>query len=168
MSAEPVGRSMTATAARGWTPWSWEEDVEVAARHDVPVLLSAGPAESQEIACHLSRNSRSPRPWVRIVDCRQPEAAGAVRSLTGTDYGGDCPEILLLQEVWALSHADQSALETQLEEALLHREACPQVRILASSSVPLYEQVVQQAFHERLYYLLNMIHIELPVDAQYA
>jgi len=168
MPAEPLGRLMTAPAAPSWTPWSWEKDVEVAASHNVPVLISAGPAESQEIACQLSRKSRSPRPWVRIVDCREPEAAGAVQSLGGNDHAGYCPEILLLQEVWALSHDDQRVLEARLERALLHPEPCSQVRILASSSVPLFERVCRQEFHERLYYLLNIIHIELPEEAPYA
>ena len=168
MSAVPLGNPITATAAPAWTPSSWEKDVELAASHHVPVLISAGPAESQEIACQLSRKSRSPRPWVRIVDCREPEAAGVVQSLTGKDHAGYCPEIVLLQEVWALSRKDQSALEAQLEQAVLHPEACAEVRILASSSVPLFERVGAQEFGERLYYRLNMIHIELPADAQYA
>lgn len=145
---------------------AWESDIEVAALSGVPVLISAGPIESEGIACRLSRRSPSPHPAMRIVDCRGPEGAAAVRSLTGSHKRRAAPEILLLQEIYALDHAHQALLEQQVEKALLHPEVCSPVRLLASSSVPLFDRVTQQSFRERLYYLLNMIHIELPSESR--
>ena len=161
MSADRVDRRGEATAPPAWPPSAWEWDLEVAATWGVPVLISAGVAASQEIARQLSRR-HSPRLAVRVIDCRGSDAAAAVRSLTPGYHQGRRPEILLFQEVYALSREDQALLEGQLEEILLHPEDCSSVRILASSSVPLFDLVVQQAFQERLYYLLNMMHIQPP------
>ncbi len=164
MSAETIGRQAIVVDPSPALS-AWDADMEVAATRSVPVLISAGPAESQEIASQLSRRSRSPWPVLKVVDCRQADAAGALQAL-GQRTRSDPPEVLLLQEVYALSRADQVILERGLEETLLHAEPSSPVRVLASSSVPLFDRVVRLAFRRRLYYMLNMIHLELPAGVR--
>ena len=140
-------------------------DLRLATTTDLPVLISGPPAASREIACELDRRSRFPVGAVAIVDCREPGALHALRSLTHDDIiPGETPHvrILLLQEVHALEPSDQVLLEKEIEQVRM-RPFCP-LRILASSSAPLFERVVDQLFSERLFYRLNVIHVVVPPD----
>jgi DNA-binding NtrC family response regulator len=133
-------------------------DLRLAAVTDLPVLLSGTPAECQEIARELDRWSGGPRRAVEVVDCR---LAGAVAALTGlvrreAEHQGTQASVLL-QEVHALDLADQALLEKEIEEVRTHPHH--PIRILASSSAPLFERVMDQLFSERLFYRLNMIHV---------
>jgi transcriptional regulator of aromatic amino acid metabolism len=133
-----------------------EEDISLAARVDVPVLISGPAAASQELACELDRRSTSPVGAVEVIDCR---AENALRGLAPEDESAipSDARILLLQEVHALSPDDQLRLTRELDHAgpATRRRR----RILASSSVPLFDRVVDQLFDENLYYRLNVIHI---------
>ena len=139
-----------------------DDDLQLAANVDVPVLISGPPTASRNIACELDRRSQSPAGSVEVVDCRKRGALAALRLRT-TKKRCDAARarILLLEEVHALSPVDQAVLARQLE-AQQARSAAP-VRILASSSVPLFERVVDQLFNERLFYRLNVIHIVVPL-----
>jgi hypothetical protein len=142
-----------------------DSDIRLAAKSAVPVLISAELSASREIACELDRRSRSPCGAVRIVDCRHHDAPAAITSLIDRNTNGrgaDRVEILLLEEVHALSPHDQGLLERQLEALLLHSSSHPGVRVVASSTEPLFERVLERSFQARLYYLLNMIHIVVP------
>ena len=143
---------------------SVHEDVELAAATDVPVLISGPAAASRRIACELDRRSRSGSGTVDILDCRRADALDALSSrLRWPDRAaGRGANILLLEEVHALSPDDQTRLEQQLELRTLGRG--PALRIVASSSVPLFDRVVNHSFNQRLYYLLNVIHIVVPMD----
>lgn len=160
----PVDCSRTVAADSGI-----ETEIQLAAARYVPVLISAGLIASQRIACELDRRSRSPRGAVVVLDCRQHGAVVALECLTGGEaaLGEDgLPNTLLLQEVHALSASDQEALEQHMERVLLNPGPSPLVRIVASSSVPLFDRVVQRSFRERLYYRLSMVHIVVPQDGQ--
>jgi transcriptional regulator of acetoin/glycerol metabolism len=138
-------------------------DLRLATVTDLPVLISGTPAASREIACELDRQSRSPKGAVAVVDCRERGALGALQSLTHDPIDPDdaaAVRILLLQEVHALDPVDQALLEKEIEE-LRMRPGRP-LRILASSSAPLFDRVVDQLFSERLYYRLNVIHLIVP------
>jgi transcriptional regulator of acetoin/glycerol metabolism len=142
-----------------------DEELQLAASVGVPVLISGSPAASREIACELDRRSSSPAGSVEVVDCRRQGAIAALRSTTGRgtkrcDAGR--AKILLFQEVHALSPGDQALLARQLERQRVRSN--PVVRILASSSVPLFDRVVDQLFNESLFYRLNVIHIVIPLD----
>ena len=135
-----------------------EEDINLAAVVDVPVLITGPAAACREVACELDRRSTSPAGAVEVIDCR------AEHALQGLDWEeesirGDA-RILLLQEVHALSPDDQLRLTRELDE--MGRPASSGRRILASSSVPLFDRVVDQLFSELLYYRLNIIHIVIP------
>jgi hypothetical protein len=132
-----------------------EEDISLAAQVDVPVLISGPAAACCELACELDRRSTSPVGAVEVIDCRVHDA---LRSLeAGKETTADVAKILLLQEVHALSPDDQLRLTRQLDE--IGRPPMGVRRILASSSVPLFDRVVDQLFSEPLYYRLNVIHI---------
>lgn len=142
----------------------WQMDVEAAAMTDVPVLISGRAADSAEFVRYLSR-LRSPESRVTIVHCGRAAATKAIAGLTRT-HRQTADELLLLQEVEALSAGDQLFLEQQLESALLCEGRGVPVRVLASSSGRLFKRVLRGQFRERLFYLLNMIHIELPPGSE--
>jgi hypothetical protein len=132
-----------------------EEDISLAAQVDVPVLISGPAAACCELACELDRRSTSPAGAVEVIDCRVQDALRCLEP--GTEEVTDAANILLLQEVHALSPDDQLRLTRKLEE--IGRPTLGVRRILASSSVALFDRVVDQLFSEPLYYRLNVIHI---------
>jgi len=140
-------------------------DLRLAAVTDLPVLLSGSPAACRKIAWELDRRNRDPRGAVEVVDCRQAGALGALQGVTRREASHADTErasILLLQEVHALNPTDQALLEKEIEEIRMRPNRA--VRILASSSAPLFDRVVDQLFSERLYYRLNVIHVVVPPD----
>jgi transcriptional regulator of acetoin/glycerol metabolism len=153
------------SATGGGVPPEMTDDLELAAAVDVPVLLSGPPAECQELACELDRRSGSRDGTVEVVDCRQRGALAMFRQRTAERMTrcdlARC-RILLLQEVHALSPGDQALLARRLEEVQRVRAAA-RVRIVASSSVPLFDRVVDNLFDEHLFYRLNVIHIVVPL-----
>jgi sigma-54-interacting transcriptional regulator len=132
-----------------------EEDINLAALVNVPVLITGPAADCRELACELDRRSTSPVGEVEVIDCRIQNPLTALEQ----DLSAN-PKILLLQEVHALSPDDQLRLTRELEET--GRPTTTGRRILASSSVPLFDRVVDQLFNEHLYYRLNVIHIVIP------
>jgi DNA-binding NtrC family response regulator len=141
-----------------------ERDLRLAAVTDLPVLISGPPRASREIASRLDRRTGETRRTVEVVDCRQEGALRALSRLTGVvpDAEPSRGRILLLQEVHALTMTDQILLEREIERMRLGPN--PVVRILASSSVELFDRVVDHLFSERLYYRLNIIHLVVPPE----
>ena len=144
-----------------------DPDVDRAAAARAPVLISADPAVSQAIACELDRRSGRPTGAVLVVDCTSERPLGVLESLAGAreTERGQLPGILLLQEVHALGSGEQEALARHLEALLLEGRPGAAVRLVTSSSVPLFERVEARSFEERLYYRLNMIHIVARAEA---
>jgi transcriptional regulator of aromatic amino acid metabolism len=132
-----------------------EEDISLAALVDVPVLITGPAAACRELACELDRRSTSPVGAVEVIDCLRENALGALEP--EKDTTSNAAKILLLQEVHALSPRDQLRLARELDH--LGRATSVGKRILASSSIPLFDRVVDQLFDEDLYYRLNVIHI---------
>jgi DNA-binding NtrC family response regulator len=137
-----------------------EEDIGRAARTGVPVLITGAPEEGREIACAIDRRSPAPRGAVDVVDCRQRGAFTRAMSYAPVNRAprGTSGSILLLQEVHALSLDEQEQIDHRLAE-LRSSESDGAVRIMASSSAPLFERVLEGAFDERLYYRLAVIHM---------
>lgn len=142
-----------------YVPPRLDEDIGCAARSDVPVLITGDPEEGREIACAIDRRSRSPRGTVEVVDCRQRGAFSRAMSLGPRDRSSSHhrASILLLQEIHALSLNEQAEMDHRLAEMTSARH--DGVRIMASSSTPLFDRVRQGAFDERLFYRLNVIHM---------
>jgi len=130
-----------------------EEDISLAALVDVPVLITGPAAACRELACELDRRSTSPVGAVEVIDCR---SENALKALAPQEENTDT-KILLLQEIQALSPDDQLRLTRELDHVA--GATSSRRRILASSSVPLFDRVVDQLFDENLYYRLNVIHI---------
>jgi transcriptional regulator of acetoin/glycerol metabolism len=141
-----------------------ERDLRLAAVTDLPVLISGTPRASREIASRLDGHTGAARRTVEVVDCRQEGALCALTRLTAVVPDAETARgrILLLQEVHALTMTDQILLEREIERMRLGPN--PVVRILASSSVELFERVVDHLFSERLYYRLNIIHVVVPPE----
>ena len=133
-----------------------EEDISLAALLDVPVLITGPAADCRELACELDRRSNSPVGAVEVIDCRTENALKALEAEEERTVPNDA-KILLLQEVHALSPGDQLWLTRELNH--VGRMTCNGRRILASSSVPLFDRVIDQLFDEDLFYRLNVIHI---------
>lgn len=133
-----------------------EEDISLAALVDVPVLITGPAAACRELACELDRRSASPVGAVEVIDCRTENALRVFEPGEGRTVQQDA-KILLLQEVHALSPVDQLRLTRELDDQ--RRATRGNRRILASSSIPLFDRVVDQLFDEDLYYRLNVIHI---------
>ncbi len=91
-----------------------------------------------------------------MIDCRTENALSALQPEEERAVPSDA-KILLLQEVHALSPEDQLRLTRELDHVGRATEGGR--RILASSSVPLFDRVVDQLFDENLFYRLNVIHI---------
>jgi DNA-binding NtrC family response regulator len=133
-----------------------EEDINLAALLDVPVLITGPAADCRELACELDRRSTSPVGAVEVIDCRRENALKALESEEEKTVRSDA-KIVLLQEVHALGPDDQLRLTRELDH--VGRATWGGRRILASSSVPLFDRVIDQLFDESLFYRLNVIHI---------
>jgi DNA-binding NtrC family response regulator len=142
-------------------PLRLAEEIGCAARSDVPVLISGAPEDGREIACAIDRHSPVPKGRVEVVDCRKDGALSRV--LSHSPRGQGAPEagqssIVLLQEVHELSLPEQEQVDQRLDELRVSRRS-EGIRIIASSSAPLFERVLEGSFLERLYYRLNVIHM---------
>lgn len=135
-------------------PEQLAEDIGCAARSDVPVLIMGGPEDGREIACAIDRRSEAPKGSVEVVDCRQGGALERLMDSEPRERGR--ASIVLLQEVHALSLNEQAEVDHRLEELRIARRSTG-IRIMASSSAPLFERVQDGSFDERLYYRLNVI-----------
>jgi DNA-binding NtrC family response regulator len=141
----------------GQVPISLADDIGCAARSDVPVLITGGPEAGREIACAIDRHSRRPNGSVDVIDCRTGGALGRVMGHASWHGAGD-GAILLLQEVHALNRSEQAQFERRLAEWRVSRRNSG-LRIMVSSSAPLFDRVLDGTFDERLYYRLNVIHM---------
>jgi DNA-binding NtrC family response regulator len=137
-----------------------EEDIRCAARSGVPVLITGHPDAGREIACAIDRRSAAPRGAVEVVDCRKRGAVTHAMAYAPRERAPDARSgsILLLQEIHALSPNEQEQIDCRLAE-LRSSEPESAVRIIASSSAPLFDRVLEGSFDERLYYRLAVIHM---------
>jgi hypothetical protein len=121
-------------------------DILLAARSSCAVLISAPPDEALEIARAIALEKGSIDRL--LVHDSGPAEAGEV---PGSRLN---PLILLMREVHDLTPRQQRLLMELLEE----RQGRPP-RIIASSSVSLYDRVREGTFDAGLYYRLNTVHV---------
>src|SRR5688572_1099068 len=123
-------------------------DILLAARSSCAVLITAPPHDALQIAQAIaSERGCGDQLLVRdfgLAGARVPDLSDAPQR----------PLILLLREVHDLSPRQQALLMELMEE---RRDTPP--RIIASSSVSLYERVQEGSFDARLYYRLNAVHV---------
>jgi DNA-binding NtrC family response regulator len=72
---------------------------------------------------------------------------------------------ILLEEVWKLSPEQQARLLDALDDPARNRGPRRlRARVIASSSIPLLDRVLDGTFNDRLFYRLNAVHLVLPED----
>jgi hypothetical protein len=130
-----------------------DTDIDIAARTSVPVLISGTRDDTMRIAMTIAGSGEhGPRRSVLVT-----EATG-VRRIAATLNGDTARRVVLLRNIDLLDH-DQQAW---LIEAILTRcrtAGTPDWRLIATTSVALFDQVAAGSFAAPLFYLLNAIHI---------
>ena len=123
-------------------------DILLAARSTCPVLISALPQDALRIARAIAAARGDADPLL----VGEPRFLGSpVAELAELPPR---PLMLLLQDIHDLTPLQQKLLLELMED----RHGGP-LRILASTSVPLFERVQQGVFDARLFYRLNIVHV---------
>ena len=135
-------------------------DIHVAARTKIPVLISAPPDCAVNVARAIAAFADE---WkashVVVCNCAGGDDLGTAVATAQSVGGRRTSEvILLLQEVHALSAADQAVVAT-LVAAWHAGQNTP--RIISTSSESLFDRVRQGLFDGQLFYGLNALHIVL-------
>jgi hypothetical protein len=131
---------------------AYRGEMQIAARATCAVLITAPPDDALEVARAIARE----RGWgdrILVCDFGVP-GAGRIWELLEAQPD---PRILLLREVHGLTPRQQALLMELMEEALSRRAP----RIMASSSVSLFDCVKRGSFDARLFYRLNTVHVVL-------
>ena len=138
----------------GSSPLPWL-DVAIAARTSLPVLISAPPELALGMAIEIAAGTSSSGADGLVLITASDN--GDLRSalMPSDDYGS--VRTVVLRDVDVFDDAQQSALV-----GLLADPACDVAcawRVIATTSVPLFDRVMDGSFDERLFYFLNAIHI---------
>jgi hypothetical protein len=134
-------------------------DMAVAARSSRPVLISAPPEFALPMAIDIAVGTEEKgADGVVVVD------AGDDRNLRSTlarAASADAGQLraVVVYDVDALNRAQQSMLKAVMGSLAGPRER--PCRIIATTSVPLFQRVLQGSFDAGLFYHLNEIHIKI-------
>jgi hypothetical protein len=126
-------------------------DILLAVRSKLAVLITAPPDEALDIARAIAEQRGASDDLV-ICDF------GAHRGSLADEAPTRRPRILLLREVHDLTPRQQARLMEMMDE---QRDVEGAPRIIASSSVSLFDCVRRGSFDERLFYRLNTIHLAM-------
>ena len=134
------------------------DDLRLAARSSVPVLITARSAlERESLARLIHRGSRRGEGPFMMIDC-DLQRVDSLESLVEAADGGT----VFLDEVGAMKKPMQNALSALLErDASSAPDAAGRFnpRIITGSSRSLRSQVTAGTFSQDLFYRLNVIHI---------
>jgi len=132
-----------------------ERDIAVASRRPVPVLITAPPGGADTIVRAIAARAGTPA----IDTCDVAAGDNVLTAFAKHDAAGAAGRsaILWIKDVHLLKPFHQAALGTLLSEraGAWH----PAHRIVASTTVDLFERIGLKAFDRRLFYRLNTIHI---------
>jgi DNA-binding NtrC family response regulator len=132
-------------------------DIDCAVRTGATVLISGDRERAAAIARHVHDSRPEPASFV-VVECARD---GLPSRALPEALDGAAPEArtVLLRDVDRLTPSQQTYLTAQLSrDRALGRPHAP-VRVIATTSVALFERVSGGAFDSRLFYCLNTIHI---------
>jgi hypothetical protein len=132
---------------------AYRADILLAVRAAFAVLITAPPAEALQIA-RVMASERGCSADLLVCDFEE-EWTQPLRELEEIQLHQ--PRILLLRDVHDLTAAQQERLVELIEDRCGRRQETPW--IIASSSVSLLKRVRQGSFDERLFYLLNTVHV---------
>ena len=134
-----------------------ESDIDLAARKTVPVLITAPPGSATTIVQAIAARSHRDLIPIPTADSVGSDdliiAIAEDRRTVSTGRGA----ILWLKDAHRLKPAQQAAVMNLLEYGVGPPHRVP--RIIASSSVDLFDLVTAGEFDARLFYRLNAIHI---------
>jgi hypothetical protein len=126
-------------------------DIELAKQSRVPVLITAPLDGALAVAHAIVAGGNEATPQLKMCD-----GAAIISAARGDrrERGAIKDDVVLVVwEVYALSHTEQAALMQLLFEGVGNR------RVIVTSSVCLLDRVKHGTFDARLFYRLNAIHI---------
>jgi hypothetical protein len=137
-----------------------EDDLDIAARTKVPVLITAPPDRALSIAQAIaSRNDPAGAATIRVCDSAAGDDVMAALAETRLQESMNRGiTTFLLREVHMLNETEQEAV-MRLLDTRPFRAFDEVPRLITTSSVSLFDRVREGAFDERLFHRLNTIHI---------
>ena len=132
-------------------------DMAVAAQTKVSVLISAPSDRALPIAIAIAASGGVNQPDdVLVVDDTISRTQLSNLMKAGTS-GRERHRVVLLRNVEAFDHAQQSAVIELLAQT--KRPGAAPCRVIATTSVALFDRVAEGSFNSELFYRLNVIHI---------
>jgi DNA-binding NtrC family response regulator len=137
------------------------DDEDLARRSGARLLISAGTASAVEAIAHRIHTSsaRADFPFVHRSAGIFPSEPGlltaACANLLDAANGGS----LLLSDVETMPSSVQEELVDLLDALDLAHGSAASVRLVAGTTVELFDRVVSGRFSERLFYRLNVLHL---------
>ena len=144
------------------------EDVKIATRTRVPVLITASPARALAIAQEIAgRRGGVPGLEAFVVSDAGAghDLVAAVNDTSFTNRRCDEPSTMVLREIHKLSESEQKAMMKALDSRLDRADDDQLPRIITTASVSLFDRVRLGTFDDRLFYRLNIIHILVGPEA---
>ena len=147
--------------ARAGLPWPLCVDADLAEQTSVPVLVSGGQETALRVALDIASGSGGGDTGnVMIVDAA--EVTDPRSLMSDLPASGGAPNTVVLREIQSLTAAQQAALVDPLAESR-RLSLSSAWRVIATTSVPLFDRVADGSFNARLFYILNSIHIVMAI-----
>jgi hypothetical protein len=133
-------------------------DIAVAARTSLTVLITAPPAFALPVAAEIAMaNAVDCADGVEVVDAADE---GHLRSTLRRAASGSVGlRAVVIHDVHELNQAQQSALMNLV--AGVGRPGPGRFRVISTTSVSLFDRVIDASFDSNLFYALNKVHIKL-------
>ncbi len=134
-------------------------DMAVAARTSLPVLITAPPEFALPVATEIAMtNAVDSAEGIVVVDAADDEQLRSTlrRALLP---GASGLRAVVIHDVDGLNRAQQSALLSLV--AGLRRPGTARCRVISTTSVSLFDRVLDASFDTDLFYALNKIHIKV-------
>jgi hypothetical protein len=134
-------------------------DIDIATRLSSAVLISGTAAAALHLAIKIAAGPRDDRADdVAVVHAADSiNLHAALTPLAGAAAGRR--RAIVVHDVDALDRTQQSMFKAAMADNTRHGPNAS--RVIATTSVPLFEQVVQGSFDSVLFYRLNIVHIML-------
>lgn len=131
-------------------------ELAMAQRAPVCILISAPRHAAWETARKIARGCGSGLSWIDCDCVESDDLAGLLREHVLPQPADAVGRILFLREVQVLSRPNQMLLNELIASQCAPRS---RPRLIASSSLSLYDWVRAGLFDESLFYKLNAVHI---------
>ena len=132
-------------------------DMAIAVQTALPVLISAASDRAMPLAIAIAASAGANRPDDVLV-VESATARMQISSLLEAGAAGRGHRVVLLRNIEAFDHAQQSAVVELLEHA--RRPGTAPFRVIATTSVALFDRVADGSFESKLFYKLNAIHLK--------